>query len=73
MNWIIEPVQKTVERGSGLAYDVACRALVDISEAYALNTSREDFQQNLKKFMKDHLRRKAFIQRLVKAGIWEDK
>jgi hypothetical protein len=66
-------VQKTVERGSGLAYDEACRALVDISEAYALHTSRKDFQRNLKKFMKDHLRRKAFIKRLVKAGIWEDK
>jgi hypothetical protein len=66
-------VQKTVERGSGPAYDEACRALVDISEAYALHTSRKDFQRNLKKFMKDHLRRKALIQRLVKAGIWKDK
>ena len=64
-----KPVQKTVERGSGPAYDEACRALVDISEAYALHTSRKDFQRNLKKFMKDHLRRRAFIQRLVKAGI----
>ena len=68
-----ESAQKTVERGSGLAYDEACRALVDIAEAYALHKSRKDFQRKLKKFMKGHLRRKAFIQRLVKAGVWEDK
>ena len=66
-------VQKTVERGSGPAYDEACRALVDISEAYALHTGRKDFQRNLKEFMKDHLRRKAFIQRLVKAGVLENR
>jgi hypothetical protein len=66
-------IQKTVERGSGLAYDEACRALVDISEAYALQKSRKCFQEEMKKFMADHIRRKALIQRLVKAGIWEDK
>jgi hypothetical protein len=66
-------VQKIVERGSGPAYDEACRALVDISEAYALHTGRKDFRRNLKEFMKDHLRRRAFIQRLVKAGVWENK
>jgi hypothetical protein len=27
----------------------------------------------LKKFMDGHMRRKALIQRLVKAGIWEDQ
>ena len=30
-------------------------------------------QKELKKFMAGHMRRKALIQRLVKAGIWEDK
>ncbi|MBW2248365.1 MAG: hypothetical protein JRF62_14515 [Deltaproteobacteria bacterium] len=66
-------VAKTVERGSGLAYDEACRALVDISEAYALSTNKKQFQKELKKFMAGHMRRKALIQRLVKAGIWEDQ
>ena len=66
-------VAKTVERGSGLAYDEACRALVDISEAYSLFTNKKQFQKELKKFMAGHMRRKALIQRLVKAGIWEDK
>ena len=66
-------VRKTIERGSGLAYDEACRALVDMSEAYALQKSKKRFQEEMKKFVADHMRRKALIQRLVKAGIWEDK
>lgn len=66
-------IAKTVERGSGLAYDEACRALVDISESYGLFTNKKQFQKQLKKFMAGHMRRKALIQRLVKAGIWEDK
>jgi len=66
-------VQQTIERGSGLAYDEACRALVDLSEAYSLHASRKRFQEEMKKFMADHMRRKALIQRMVKAGIWKDK
>jgi hypothetical protein len=31
------------------------------------------FDKELRKFMTGHMRRKAFIQRLVKAGIWKDK
>jgi len=64
-------VQQTVERGSGQAYDEACHALVDLSEAYSVHASRKRFQQELKKFMADHKRRKALIQRLVKAEIWK--
>lgn len=66
-------VAKTVERGSGLAYDEACRTLVDISEAYALFINKKQFQKELKKFMTGHTRRKALIQRLVKASIWKDQ
>jgi hypothetical protein len=66
-------VQQTIELGSGLAYDEACRALVDLSEAYALQASRKRFQQELRKFMTGNMRRKALIQRLVNAGIWKDQ
>jgi hypothetical protein len=66
-------VQQTVERGSGLAYDEACRALADLAEAYSLHSSRKTFEQELRKFMADHMRRKGLIQRLVKAGIWHEK
>jgi len=64
-------VKEPVERGSGRGYDEACRLLVDIAEAYELFATKEQFQKELEKFMAAHLRRKALIQRLVKAGIWK--
>jgi hypothetical protein len=66
-------VKEPVERGSGRGYDEACRILVDIAEAYDLFATKKQFQQELKKFMAGHLRRRALIQRLVKAGIWKDQ
>ncbi|MBW2096660.1 MAG: hypothetical protein JRI80_17455 [Deltaproteobacteria bacterium] len=65
-------VKEPVERGSGRGYDEACLILVDIAEAYDLFASKKQFQKELKKFMAGHLRRKALIQRLVKAGIWKE-
>jgi len=62
-------VKEPVERGSGRGYDEACRILVYIAEAYALYANQNQFQKELEKFMAGHLRRKALIQRLVKAGI----
>ncbi len=65
-------VRQTVERGSGLAYDEACRAMVDLAEAYSLQGDRHGFERDYKVFMAEHLRRKTLIARLVKAGIWYD-
>ncbi len=47
--------------------------MVDISEAHALLGTNDQFSHELEKFMAPHLKRKALVQRLVKAGIWEDK
>jgi hypothetical protein len=66
-------VQQSIERGSGLAYKEASRVLADLAEAYSLHGSQRIFEQELRKFMASHMRRKALIQRLVKAGIWHDK
>jgi len=66
-------VREPIERGSGRGYDEACRVLVDIAEAYAPFASKKQFQNKLKEFMAGHLRRKALIQRLVKAGIWKEE
>jgi hypothetical protein len=66
-------VKEPVERGSGRGYDEACHKLVDIAEAYDLFATKNHFQSELKKFMAGHLKRKALIQRLVKAGIWKDQ
>ena len=68
-----ESVREPVERGSGRGYDEACRALLDIAEAYALYATQKQFQRELKEFLAGHLQRKALIQRLVKAGIWKDE
>ncbi|MGM0427883.1 MAG: hypothetical protein ACQEQ7_11675 [Thermodesulfobacteriota bacterium] len=65
-------IREPVERGSGRGYDEACRILVDMAEAYDLFAMKNQFQKELKKFMAGHLRRKALIQRLVKAGIWNE-
>jgi len=66
-------VQEPIKRGSGKGYDEASSAIVDISEAHALLGTKEQFSLELKEFMAPHLRRKALVQRLEKAGIWEDK
>jgi hypothetical protein len=66
-------VRQTVERGSGSAYDEACRMLVNLSEAYSVHANEEGFRRELSEFMAGHLRRKSLIERLVKAGIWYEK
>ena len=66
-------VRESVELRTGRGYDEACRILVDIAEAYDLFSTKEQFKQELKMFMDNYLRRKAFIQRLMDAGIWYDK
>ncbi|MCK5163080.1 MAG: hypothetical protein KAQ72_05160 [Desulfobacula sp.] len=65
-------IEQTVRRGSGLAYDEACRSIVDIFDAHALTGNRSRFRQELEKFMAGNMRRKALIQRLIKAGVWKD-
>ncbi len=67
-----ESLQQTVKRGSGLAYDEVCRSIVDISEAHARFGERSCFKKELELFMAGHMRRKALIQRLVKAGVWKE-
>ena len=65
-------VQQTVEKGLGPAYEEACRALRDLSEAYSVHASQMTFHQEMRKFMVSHMRRKSLVQRLVKAGIWNE-
>ncbi len=66
-------VREPVERGSGRGYDEARDILVDIAEAYDLFATKMQFRKELKKFMAGRMRRKALIQRLVKAGIWKEE
>mgnify|MGYP004701700377 CR=1 FL=1 len=63
-------VGKSAERGSGPGYDEACSLLADLAAAYGLHASRATFDQELRRFMANHLRRKALVQRLENAGLW---
>jgi hypothetical protein len=64
-------VCRQVEVGSGRAYDEACRALVDLSEAYGRHGDRHAFEQEMRRFIETNGRRKALVERLVKAGLWQ--
>lgn len=65
-------IDQTVRRGSGLAYDEACRTIIDIFDAHNLTGTQNNFKKQIKQFMSGHTRRKALIKRLVKAGLWKD-
>ena len=60
-------------KGHAHAYDAACRQLVDLRDAYCQHATLDAFQKEFQKFMTEHLRRRALVQRLVKAGLWPDK
>ncbi|MHB0916324.1 MAG: BAR domain-containing protein [Thiobacillus sp.] len=59
------------ERGIASTYDEVKRALVDLSEAYALCATRTDFDRKLVQFMTRHGKRGALVRRLADAGLWK--
>lgn len=62
-------IDKTLQRGSGLAYDQALKALIDLSEALNQAGREDDFRRNLVKLQSVHGKRGAWVKRLVNAGI----
>jgi hypothetical protein len=60
-------------RGHAHAYDAACRQLVDLRDAYSQHATLAAFQKEFQKFMTEHSRRRALVQRLVKEGLWRNK
>ncbi|RJX30499.1 MAG: hypothetical protein C4531_08880 [Desulfurivibrio sp.] len=60
-------------KGHAHAYDAACRQLVDLRDAYSQHATLAAFQKEFQRFMAEHSRRRALVQRLVKAGLWRDK
>ena len=62
---------KLAERGIASAYDEVKRALVDLSEAYALCATRAGFDRKLIQFMARHGKRGALVRRLADAGLWK--
>ncbi|MFO7542721.1 MAG: hypothetical protein R6W97_07940 [Thiobacillus sp.] len=66
-----QAADKLAERGIASAYDKVKRALVDLSEAYALCAARADFDRQLVQFMARHGKRGALVRRLADAGLWK--
>lgn len=67
-----QAADKLAERGIASAYDGVKRALVDLSDAYALCATRADFDQQLVQFMARHGKRGALVRRLADAGLWKE-
>ncbi len=66
-----QAADKLAERGIASAYDEVNRALVDLSDAYALCATRADFDRKLVQFMARHGKRGALVRRLADAGLWK--
>ncbi len=64
---------ENANKGHAHAYDAACRQLVDLRDAYSQHATLAVFQKEFQKYMAEHSRRRALVQRLVKAGLWRDK
>jgi hypothetical protein len=56
-------------RSCASAYDLVCRRLVDLRDAYALQGTSDTFHREFQQFMNEHGRRKALLTRLDKAGL----
>lgn len=65
-----EAAHDHANKGHARDYDAACRQLVDLCDAYSQHVTLAAFQKELQKFMAEHTRRRALVQRLVKAGLW---
>lgn len=66
-------VHEEAGRGCASAYDKACRQLIDLRDAYDLQSDPETFRLELQRFMTEHGRRKALAARIEKAGLREEK
>jgi hypothetical protein len=57
-------------RGSASGYEQAVRALKDLSDAYALTSTRKEFDRALRRLLVRHATRGALLRRLTDAGLW---
>jgi hypothetical protein len=64
----LEAIDKTLQRGSGAAYDAALQAVKELSEALSLSGRDAEFRDGLAQLMSKHSKRPSWIGRLIKAG-----
>jgi hypothetical protein len=65
-------IDTQAQRGNASGYEQAVRALADLAEAYALTSSRQAFDQALRRLLVRHATRGALMRRLTDAGLWSE-
>jgi hypothetical protein len=65
-------IDKTLERGSGAAYDQALRKAKELHEALCAAGREQDFHKGLDQLLRAHGQRGAWIKRLIVAGLLEE-
>jgi len=65
-------IDRTLQRGSGAAYDQALQSLRALAEALALAGREREFRLGLDRLQQSHGRRGAWVKRLIAAG-WVEK
>jgi len=68
-NAIWESIDKTLQRGTGGAYEQAEKAVQELSEALALTGRQAEFRSALARLMQTHDKRPAWVSRMRKAGL----
>ena len=63
-------IDALVGQGTASGYEQAVRQLVELAEAYALTSSREAFDRELRRLLARHGKRTALLRRLREAGLW---
>lgn len=62
-------IEAQAERGTGAGYELATRAIVELSDAYKLTSARQEFDRALRALLARHSQRGALLRRLGKAGL----
>jgi hypothetical protein len=62
-------VHEEAGRSCASAYDLVCRMLVDLRDAYTLQGTPDTFHREFRQFIAEHGRRKALVTRLEKVGL----
>jgi hypothetical protein len=68
-NAIWESIDKTLQRGTGAAYEQAEKTLKELSDALALANRKNEFDAGLARLMASHGKRPAWVARVRKAGL----
>ncbi|TYT74718.1 hypothetical protein [Desulfobotulus mexicanus] len=64
-----DSAHKEAKKGYASAYDQACQHLCNLKDAYARQNKSGEFEKKLEFFRKEHCRRRALMERLIRERI----